>query len=242
MEIKNTKTRKEIMSFLTTTATADSEQSVQENLLKLFNPASTREDMGKIYNDVLGYNPINHFDREELRDLLDMALNAIADEHPDTADEIGKHRGVIVDRALESFEADRTETFRTILAREAQSYAGDVSVFHYFGVDEPDYAAIEEDDDDDVDPIGDYEGDGSLDGEDEDLNNPTMLDDDDNFQYGDNDESADEEEEESCADVRCPRRALVKRSALSSDTSRTGWRWPIVMRTARQFMPEAWTR
>lgn len=196
MEIKNTKTRKEIMSFLTTTATADSEQSVQENLLKLFNPASTREDMGKIYNDVLGYNPINHFDREELRDLLDMALNAIADEHPDTADEISKHRGVIVDRALESFEADRTETFRTILAREAQSYAGDVSVFHYFGVDEPDYAAIEEDDDDDVDPIGDYEGDASLDGEDEDLNNPTMLDDDDNFQYGDNDESAEEEEEE----------------------------------------------
>lgn len=193
MEVKNTKSRKEIMEFLTATATADSEKHVQENLLKLFNPAESREDMGKVYNDVLGYNPINHFDREELKELLDMALNAMADEHPSAAENVAKHRGVIVDRALEAFENDRTDTFRTILAREAQPYAEDVSVYSYFGVDTPDYAVVD-DDDEDVDPIGDYEGD-SNDNDDDDLNNPTMLDDDDTFQYGDDDESLDEEDD-----------------------------------------------
>lgn len=195
MEIKNTKSRKEIMEFLTATATADSEQHVQGNLLKLFNPAESREDMGKIYNDVLGYNPINHFDREELKELLDMALNAMADEHPNAAENIGKHRGLIVDRALESFESDRTDTFRTLLAREAQQYADDVSVYSYFGVDSPDYATINDDDDDEVDAISDYEGDSddALDGDD-DLSNP-VLDDDDNFQYGEDDDTDSEEDE-----------------------------------------------
>lgn len=196
MAIHNTKSRKEIMEFLTATATANSESDVQAKLLKIFDPVKSRYEMGDVFEDVLGYNPINHYDREDIKELLHMAIEGMETDHPQEAKAIDTHSSIIVDRALDAYDGDRMDTLRLLVAREAQQYVDAMSVYSYFGVTDPDGFETDSDDDEEVDPIGDYEGDASIDAED-DLNNPPDLlgrDEDEQFQYGEDDISEEEDD------------------------------------------------
>lgn len=57
-----------LLAYINATVSSTSEEGL-DPLLKLMNPSSDRLEMGDVYDDVLGYNPITYFDKEEIRSL-----------------------------------------------------------------------------------------------------------------------------------------------------------------------------
>lgn len=58
-----------LLSYINATVSASSEQDV-DYLLKIMSPSNDRDEMGKLYDEILGYNPITHFDKEDIRSML----------------------------------------------------------------------------------------------------------------------------------------------------------------------------
>ena len=75
MAIKETKNRTEMLKYLADTATANSEADVEE-FLKIFNPAPSRKEMGEIFEANLGFDPITHYD---IQDVINAAVFLLTD-------------------------------------------------------------------------------------------------------------------------------------------------------------------
>jgi hypothetical protein len=58
-----------LLNYIEATASASSEEDVNK-LLQLMSPTNDREEMGTMYEESLGYNPITHFDKEDIRGML----------------------------------------------------------------------------------------------------------------------------------------------------------------------------
>ena len=101
------------LEFIQKAATADSESDI-DNLFTVFTPeGKSRSQMGEVYEDVLGYNPITHFDVEELSGVIASILD---DADPDFISAIKPKRNALISRAMEIFDTERTETLKKCLA------------------------------------------------------------------------------------------------------------------------------
>lgn len=58
------------LDYINKTRNANSEDDIDE-LLRIMNPTDDRDEMGRVYEDVLGYNPLQYFDENALRSLLE---------------------------------------------------------------------------------------------------------------------------------------------------------------------------
>ena len=112
MELMKGAKREAMMAYLTATATADSEGDV-DSLLKLFNPVESREDMGEIFEDTLGYNPITHYDIKDVIKVVDDAIDHVSSAGVKT---IVANKTKIVDKAMEIYEARRMEHIQEAVA------------------------------------------------------------------------------------------------------------------------------
>jgi len=66
-----------LQNYLQAATCANTEDDVDE-LLKMMSPTEDREEMGELYEFNLGYNPITHFDEQE----LNVLLNEMIEEAP----------------------------------------------------------------------------------------------------------------------------------------------------------------
>ncbi len=106
--------RDKYLEFLKKAATADSETDLN-GLFAIFEPeGKTRAEMGEAFNEALGYNPITHFDVEELSGVMETVL-----EHadPDFISAVKPKRRLLINRAMEIYDVERTETLKRCLAK-----------------------------------------------------------------------------------------------------------------------------
>ena len=187
--IKSTKSREEMLKFLGDTATASSEVDV-ENFLKIFHPTDDRDQMGKIYEEQLGYNPVAHFDIQDIIKAVDDVLDG-ARISSDASKIIVAKKDAIVDRAYAIFDSEREMQLRKCLAK-AFSYFLDKSdamaaAFYLTGEyvqrDDP----FEEDDEDEEDGDDLTAEMAELDSDSHHELDPVEIegDDDDEFDFGD---------------------------------------------------------
>lgn len=70
---------------------AESEEDL-DFLIKILRPSDDRKEMGEVYVDALGYNPITHFDKAELkkiyRDIVSEAPDSLKSELIERQDDI----------------------------------------------------------------------------------------------------------------------------------------------------------
>lgn len=78
MKSMNQFSGKPFWEYLMRIVTADSEDDV-DYLLKLMQPSDDRDEMGKVYDTTLGYNPINYFDEQYLKKAYDKIVNCAPD-------------------------------------------------------------------------------------------------------------------------------------------------------------------
>ena len=95
--------RSAYMAFLSSAATADCEADL-DGLLQIFNPVESRAQMGELFNETLGYNPITHYDMQDILTAIDEALQYVS-ESGKTRIEAG--RTAIAEHAQRVYEDNR---------------------------------------------------------------------------------------------------------------------------------------
>lgn len=180
--MKNTTKREKLMAYLTATATADSEEDV-EKLLGLFNPVEDRSEMGDIFEETLGYNPITHYDMADIVNAVDSAIEHVSAK---SLDLIKGNQDAIAKRALEIYEQHRDLHIKEAVSEALAEFlpADDaVAARHYLigGEPEADFEEEEEEDAEETDDIAsnldDVETGVSID------DDPLLEDDDEEYEF-----------------------------------------------------------
>ena len=86
----------DLMAYITTTASASSEEDINK-LLLMMAPSDSKGEMGEIYSEVLGYNPISYFDRQYLEKQYDELLTIAPSTY---YDDLIVKRPEIIDRVM----------------------------------------------------------------------------------------------------------------------------------------------
>lgn len=168
MAIKETKNRTEVLKYLSDTATASCEADVEE-FLKIFNPAPTRKEMGDIFEENLGFNPITHYDIQDVIKAVDEVLDHVS---RDGVELVTKHKDEIVEKAMAVVETRRDDFLKDCLLIALGDYldADDIQVASTVLTGSTsrleDLFPVEDDDDDEDDithEIGELENDSTLD-------------------------------------------------------------------------------
>ena len=105
MELINegAKKRMDLINFLSSAAVADSEEDVN-SLLAIFHPVDDRDEMGKVYTEALGYNPITHYDMSDILRIIDDAMDCLS---TDGRNIIMAAKDDIAERAFGIYEDNR---------------------------------------------------------------------------------------------------------------------------------------
>lgn len=168
MAIKETKNRTEMLKYLSDTATASCEADVEE-FLKIFNPAPTRKEMGDIFEENLGFNPITHYDIQDVIKAVDEVLDHVS---RDGVELVTKHKDEIVEKAMAVVETRRDDFLKDCLLIALGDYldADDIQVASTVLTGSTsrleDLFPVEDEDDDEDDithEIGELENDSTLD-------------------------------------------------------------------------------
>lgn len=168
MAIKETKNRTEMLKYLSDTATASCEADVEE-FLKIFNPAPTRKEMGDIFEENLGFNPITHYDIQDVIKAVDEVLDHVS---RDGVELVTKHKDEIVERAMTVVETRRDDFLKDCLLIALGDYldADDIQVASTVLTGSTsrleDLFPVEDEDDDEDDithEMGELENDSTLD-------------------------------------------------------------------------------
>lgn len=149
--------RKAMLEYLSSTATANCEADV-ESFLKIFNPAPTRTEMGEIFKENLGYNPITHYDMQDVLAAFDEVVNS-NEISSDGISIIVKKKDEIVEKAMAIFETRRDGYLRECLALAMADYLGNddsdaVSMYLVGDKSATNIVDIDDDDGDGDDEIG----------------------------------------------------------------------------------------
>lgn len=191
MAIKETKNRTEMLKYLADTATANSEADVEE-FLKIFNPAPSRKEMGEIFEANLGFDPITHYDIQDVIKAVDEVMDHVSRDGMEIL--VGK-KDEIVEKTMAVVESRRDDFLRECLAIALADYldSDDLSAASYFLTGSYDALgdSIAEDADDEDDlthEMNELENDNSLD--------PINLDDDENDGSPEFEFDADEDEDD----------------------------------------------
>lgn len=168
MAIKETKNRTEMLKYLSDTATASCEADVEE-FLKIFNPAPTRKEMGDIFEENLGFNPITHYDIQDVIKAVDEVLDHVS---RDGVELVTKHKDEIVEKAMTVVETRRDDFLKDCLLIALGDYldADDIQVASTVLTGSTsrleDLFPVEDEDDDEDDithEMGELENDSTLD-------------------------------------------------------------------------------
>lgn len=195
MAIKETKNRTEMLKYLADTATANSEADVEE-FLKIFNPAPSRKEMGEIFEANLGFDPITHYDIQDVIKAVDEVMDHVS---RDGMEILVSKKDEIVERTMAVVESRRDDFLKDCLLIALGDYldADDIHVAStvltgstsrledLFPVDEDEDA---DDEDDLTHEMNELENDNSLD--------PINLDDDENDGSPEFEFDADEDEDD----------------------------------------------
>lgn len=168
MAIKETKNRTEMLKYLSDTATASCEADVEE-FLKIFNPAPTRKEMGDIFEENLGFNPITHYDIQDVIKAVDEVLDHVS---RDGVELVTKHKDEIVEKAMAVVETRRDDFLKDCLLIALGDYldADDIQIASTVLTGSTsrleDLFPVEDEDDDEDDithEMGELENDSTLD-------------------------------------------------------------------------------
>lgn len=122
--IEKTTNREAMLKYLTESATADCEADV-ERFLDVFNPTADRAEMGHIFYEHLGYNPITYYDFQDVLKVLDGLLEKVGKKK---ASVIQENKDAIVVRAQAIYEENRDENIRVALDMAIQEFIPDWNV------------------------------------------------------------------------------------------------------------------
>ncbi len=143
-----------LLAYLTRTATANSEDDVEE-LLGLLNPVEDEIEAGRNFEEAIGYNPINYYDRKYangvLNDILDACngdlIGTISDE---SVQRIRDHKDDIIGRIMDCFPKYKAKTISEMIPEFLVDFidGDDVDkIAAYLGVDHKSFDEAEEEDD-----------------------------------------------------------------------------------------------
>lgn len=171
---RSTKTREEMLKFLGEAATANSEADL-DPVLNLFNPVDDRDEMGKKFENTLGYNPITHYDFKDVVAAVDSVSIQVSDEGRMV---IENQLNDIAKKAMAILEEGREAHIKAAVAKALYDFldsadANAAEIYLFDGrpmVAQPRKAS----DDGDDDPNDDY---NELDDDDEKDDNQLLLDD-----------------------------------------------------------------
>lgn len=94
------KSLKEVLDICNAT-----EDEGYENLFKIMEPSDERDEMGSIYEEALGYNPITYFDVKDIEKLIEDV------ESNDVREMINEHKDEIIETALEMKQDSLVDIF-----------------------------------------------------------------------------------------------------------------------------------
>lgn len=195
MAIKETKNRTEMLKYLADTATANSEADVEE-FLKIFNPAPSRKEMGEIFEANLGFDPITHYDIQDVIKAVDEVMDHVS---RDGMEILVSKKDEIVEKTMAVVESRRDDFLRECLLVALGDYldfddiqvastvlTGSTSALEdLFPIGDED---VDDDEDDLTHEMNELENDNSLD--------PINLDDDENDGSPEFEFDADEDEDD----------------------------------------------
>ncbi len=168
------------LAYVAKTVTADSEEDLTF-LYDLLAPSDDREEMGKIYNDTLGYNPIEYFDERFLIKTFD---EIIEDAPAEKKTELTNAKESIIKEVMYNKVLQTDEYLLGMLLKAIQEETGWV---------DPKYGDLEDLEDGDWD-VSSMNSDDE-DEDDEDEYDPYEDDEDDDLElYVDDDEDEDDED------------------------------------------------
>lgn len=149
--------RDELMAYITATATADSEEDV-ERLLSIFNPVEDRQEMGKVFDNVLGYNPITHYDMKDIMAVIDDVEIHAGETDFIVVDAVMEKRDEIAEEAMKIYEANRSKNIKEAVAKATEKFCdADTAsaVYFYLTGEAPSVEDIADDDEDEDSSLGD---------------------------------------------------------------------------------------
>lgn len=146
---------KTMQEYITKTVTANSEEDY-DYLLLLMSPTDDRDEMGVVYQNTLGYDPITYFDERFLNKSFDELLL----EAPSSIkDDLTKERENIIKNVMKKRNVELDGFLLNLLTKEIYNEVGwvpyDSSEFGDDFVSEDD----DFDDDDDIDEFDDEDDD-----------------------------------------------------------------------------------
>lgn len=106
-----------VLEDLINCVTANSEEDLLPVLNALSEPANTKEEMGSMLNELLGYNPLTVHDTETLTMLFERTLDN-ADET--LKDEIVASKDAIIQEALDNYNSYNEEMLSRALAKSLE--------------------------------------------------------------------------------------------------------------------------
>jgi hypothetical protein len=121
------KTTKLLLDYIVASATSHSEED-QSYLMKLMTPSADRDEMGEVYNNLLGYNPITYFDEQDLsRAYATIVTSDSFQKAPSNVKEFlssEENKKMIIERALAWVDAEKEEYLVDMLIGAIQEEIG----------------------------------------------------------------------------------------------------------------------
>lgn len=151
MSNMNRFTGKPFWDYLMRTVTAESEDDV-DYLLKLMHPSDDRFEMGEVYNNTLGYNPINYFDEQYLKKVYDRVVQNAPES---LVFKLQKRKDEIIEkvlmRKLSNIDEYLYQILLTVIEEETGWIDSDLEALRptieNFDLDDDDEELFDEDDD-----------------------------------------------------------------------------------------------
>jgi len=91
--------------------TADSEESVDDVLALLSPEKHDKEEMQQTFEEVIGYDPINYYDKEGIKLAVDEASERV-ELSEEVRLQIAKDKEQLADAAFESFDSAKPSAYR----------------------------------------------------------------------------------------------------------------------------------
>ena len=136
-----------LLNYLNATRSASSEEDYNE-LFALLDP-STEDEMGGIYESVLGYNPIKYFDIQFLSDAITKGCESLPEEYMAT---IVDNKDEIITLTMDYFTDNKGEILTDILSEILEKYLPTAEIKKFINATGFEYETFIDDDDDEKIP------------------------------------------------------------------------------------------
>lgn len=94
-----------------------SESELDEVIQSLMNPSDDRDEMGEVFMETLGYNPVTHFDYSDTSRMLRELIKSIPEEYADIKADIEYDRDEILDIVVNTKDSAVEDHLACLLAK-----------------------------------------------------------------------------------------------------------------------------